>query len=107
MRTVELSEEELARIDALAALRNVTREAMLEELTRTGLAVWEREGPPPRDEEGDPEKPGPAGTASSAWLGWALLGFVVLAVGLGGWALELRIAGVSGAVAVTVVRAGR
>ena len=96
-RTVELSEEELARIDALAALRGTTREAMLEELTRAGLTVWEREGPPPRDEGEDPEKPGPGGrdggdphtpgAAGSAWLGWALLGFVVLAVGLGGWAL--------------------
>ena len=77
VRTVELSEEELARIDALAAARQITRDAMLEELTHIGLARWEREGPPRA----------PGGDAGSPWLGWALLGFVVLAVGLGGWVL--------------------
>ncbi len=77
-RTVELSEEELARIDALAAVRRLTREAMLEELTRVGLSRWEEEGPPSRT-RGD--------GAAAPWLGWALLGFVVLAVGVGGWAL--------------------
>jgi hypothetical protein len=80
-RIVELSEEELARIDALAALRKLTREAMLEELTRVGLARWEEEGPPPAPDDRS------SGNAGSSWLGWALLGFVVLAVGLGGWAL--------------------
>ncbi len=73
-RTVELSDEEIARVDALAALYETTREAMLEELTRVGLARWEREGPP-------------AGEGGSPWLGWALLGFVVLTVSVGGWAL--------------------
>ena len=77
IRTVELSEEELARVDALAAVRQLTREAMLEELTRVGLARWEGEGAP-----GAPSR-----ASASPWLGWALLGFVVLAVGMGGWAL--------------------
>jgi len=85
-RTVALSDEELARVDALAALRQLTREGMLEELTRLGLARWEEDGPPSVRPAGAPGAAAAAG-AGSPWLGWALLGFVVLAAGLGGWAL--------------------
>jgi hypothetical protein len=43
---VELPYEELDRIDALAAQRNVTREEMMAGLIQLGLDEWKREGAP-------------------------------------------------------------
>lgn len=45
--TACLGGEEIARVDALAAQRGVTREEMLAAIIDTGLAVCEQEDAPP------------------------------------------------------------
>ena len=41
-----LTDAELARIDAMAAERNVTPDALMAELAELGIDKWEREGVP-------------------------------------------------------------